>query len=205
MKTPQSATRVVFALGIILFLSILIGSMVMAFGRGEEDSPTEQDQTISEADMTFQLTSDAFANGQSIPAKYSCIGRNISPALTWNEPSAGTQSFALIMEDPDAPMGTWVHWVLSNIPVDRRSLEEAVPVTGKNVANTNGIFVGKNSSGNIGYDGPCPPSGTHRYYFRLYALGIQIGLLPGASKEDVLREMNGHILAQAELMGTFSK
>lgn len=159
----------------------------------------------TEADMSLELKSDAFTNGQSIPAKYSCIGRNISPALTWNDPPAGTQSFALIMEDPDAPMGTWVHWVLSNIPVDRRGLEEDLPVTGKNVANTNGIFVGKNSSGTIGYDGPCPPSGTHRYYFRLYALDIQIGLLPGAAKQDVLREMDGHILAQSELMGTFSK
>lgn len=155
--------------------------------------------------MSLELKSDAFVNGQSIPAKYSCIGRNISPALTWSEPPPGTQSFALIVDDPDAPMGTWVHWVLYNIPPDRRSIEEAIPVTGKNVANTNHIFVGTNSAGNIGYDGPCPPSGTHRYYFRLYALDIQIGLLPGASKEDVLREMDSHILAQSELMGTFSK
>lgn len=155
--------------------------------------------------MSLELKSDAFVSGQSIPAKYSCIGKNISPALTWNDPPAGTQSFALIMEDPDAPAGTWVHWVLSNIPVERRGLEEDIAVTGKNVANTNGIFVGTNSAGKIGYDGPCPPSGTHRYYFRLYALDIQIGLLPGATKEDVLREMDGHVLAQTELMGTFSK
>jgi Raf kinase inhibitor-like YbhB/YbcL family protein len=168
-------------------------------------SSCNTDEPTVEADMPFELKSDAFVNGQSIPAKHSCIGKNVSPALTWNDPPAGTQSFALIMEDPDAPMGTWVHWVLSNIPIDRRGLEEDLPVTGKNVANTNGIFVGKNSSGNIGYDGPCPPRGTHRYYFKLYALDIQIGLLPGATKEDVLREMNGHVLAQAELMGTFSK
>jgi Raf kinase inhibitor-like YbhB/YbcL family protein len=198
MKKPPSTINLIFALVTILFLSVLIGSLLLALQRNDE--------TISpEATMFLELKSDAFVSGQSIPAKYSCIGKNISPALTWNEPPAGTQSFALIMEDPDAPMGTWVHWVLSNIPVDRRGLEEAVPVTGKNIANTNGIFVGKNSSGNIGYDGPCPPSGTHRYYFRLYALDIQIGLLPGAAKEDVLREMDGHVLAQAELLGTFSK
>lgn len=155
--------------------------------------------------MSLDLKSDAFVSGQSIPTKYTCIGKNISPALTWGEPPTGTQSFTLIMDDPDAPMGTWVHWVLYNIPADRRSLEENLPVTGKNVANTNHIFVGTNSSGNIGYDGPCPPSGTHRYYFKLYALDSQIGLLPGATKADVLREMNGHILAQSELMGTFSK
>ena len=101
-------------------------------------------------------------------------------------------------------MGTWVHWVLFNIPADVRSLQEDLPVTGKNI-DSNAIFVGKNSSSNIRYDGPCPPSGTHRYYFKLYALDTTISLLPGATKEQVLKEMEGHILAQSELMGTFSK
>lgn len=154
--------------------------------------------------MSLALTSDAFTNGQSIPAKYTCTGRNISPALAWNEPPSGTQSFALIVDDPDAPMGTWVHWVLYNIPAGARSLQEDLAVTGKNV-DPNAIYAGKNSSGNIGYDGPCPPSGTHRYFFKLYALDTVISLLPGASKEQVLKEMEGHILAQGELMGTFSK
>ena len=86
-----------------------------------------------EADMSLELKSDAFVNGQSIPAKYSCVGKNISPALTWSDPPAGTQSFALIADDPDAPVGTWVHWVLFNIPADERSLPEDLPVTGKNV------------------------------------------------------------------------
>jgi Raf kinase inhibitor-like YbhB/YbcL family protein len=154
--------------------------------------------------MSLALTSDAFVNGQSIPAKYACTGRNISPALAWDEPPSGTQSFALIVDDPDAPMGTWVHWVLFNIPAEKRGLEEDLPITGKNV-DPNAIYVGKNSSGNIGYDGPCPPSGTHRYFFKLYALDTVISLLPGATKEQVLKEMQGHILAQGELMGTFSK
>lgn len=154
--------------------------------------------------MPMELTSEAFVNGQSIPAKYACTGKNISPPLAWTDPPAGTQSLALIVDDPDAPMGTWVHWVLFNISTDRRSLEEDLPVTGKNI-DPNAIFVGTNSAGKIGYDGPCPPSGTHRYYFRLYALDTLISLLPGASKEQVLREMDGHILAQAELMGTFGK
>jgi Raf kinase inhibitor-like YbhB/YbcL family protein len=154
--------------------------------------------------MSLELTSDAFVNGQSIPAKYACTGRNISPALAWNEPPSGTQSFVLIVDDPDAPMGTWVHWVLFNIPADARSLQEDLPVTGKNV-DPNAIYVGKNSSGRIAYDGPCPPSGTHRYYFKLYALDATIDLLPGATKEQVLKDMEGHILAQGELMGTFSK
>ena len=154
--------------------------------------------------MTLELKSDAFASGQSIPAKYACTGRNISPALTWSDPPAGTQSFALIVDDPDAPMGTWVHWVLYNIPADRRSLPEDLPVTGKNM-DPEAIYVGKNSSGNIRYDGPCPPGGTHRYYFKLYALDTLISMLPGATKEQVHKEMEGHVLAQGELMGTFSK
>jgi Raf kinase inhibitor-like YbhB/YbcL family protein len=157
-----------------------------------------------EGNMSLELKSDAFANGQSIPAKYSCIGKNISPALTWNDPPAGTQSFALIMDDPDAPGGTWVHWVLYNIKPDWRSLQEDLPMTGKNI-DPNAVFFGTNSSGNIRYDGPCPPSGTHRYYFKLYALDTQIGLLPGATKEKILEQMQGHILAQGELIGTFSK
>jgi len=157
-----------------------------------------------EADMSLELKSDAFVNGQSISAKYSCIGKNISPALTWNDPPAGTQSFALIADDPDAPVGTWVHWVLFNIPADERSLPEDLPVTGKNV-DPNAIYFGKNSSGNTRYDGPCPPSGTHRYYFKLYALDSLVDLLPGATKEELLKAMQGHILAQGELMGTFSK
>ena len=162
--------------------------------------------TPTEAAVTKQLTitSDAFSSGQSIPAKYSCIGRNISPPLAWSEPPAGTQSFALIMDDPDAPVGTWVHWVLYNISLAKRDLPEDLPITGKNM-DPNAIYVGKNSSGNIGYDGPCPPGGTHRYIFKLYALDTTINLLPGVTREQVLKEMDGHILAQGELVGTFSK
>ncbi len=147
--------------------------------------------------MSLELTSDAFANGQSIPVKYSCNGKNISPALAWNEPPASTQSFVLIVDDPDAPMGTWVHWVLFNIPDSTRSLQENT--------DTSAMSAGKNSSGNIHYDGPCPPSGTHRYFFKLYALDSTLSLSPGATKEQVLKAAEGHILAQGELMGTFSK
>jgi Raf kinase inhibitor-like YbhB/YbcL family protein len=150
-----------------------------------------------EATMSLELTSDAFMNGQSIPAKYSCTGKNISPALAWNEPPTGTQSFALIVDDPDAPMGSWVHWVLFNIPANTRSLQESL--------DTSAMSIGKNSSGNMRYDGPCPPSGTHRYFFKLYALDATLSLSPGATKEQILNAMKGHILAQGELMGTFSK
>jgi len=155
---------------------------------------------------SFTLVSDAFANGQSIPAKYTCVGKDVSPALAWGEPPAGAQSFALIMDDPGASVGVWVHWVLYNIPAETRSLAENLPVTGKNVPEGQGApFVGKNSWENIGYNGPCPPNGTHRYSFTLYALDEMVGLLPGANKGELLKAMEGHILAQTELVGTFSK
>ena len=149
--------------------------------------------------MTTQLTltSDAFANGQSIPAKYTCKGKNISPALAWTEPPVATQSLTLIMDDPDAPGGTWVHWVLFNIPVSTRTLPEDLHISD--------ISVGKNSWGDMRYGGPCPPSGTHRYFFKLYALDRNLSLSPGATKDQVLKAMDGHTLAQAELLGTFSR
>jgi hypothetical protein len=183
----------------ILYAVVLMSMLMTACS-----SSTQTPEPTTEANMSFKLTSDAFAHGQSIPAKYSCIGRNISPPLAWTDPPAGAQSFALIVDDPDAPAGTWVHWVLFNIPADARELQEDLPVKGKNV-DPNSIYVGKNSWGDIGYGGPCPPSGTHRYYFKLYALDTLISLLPGASKDQLLKEMDGHILAQTELMGTFSK
>ena len=181
----------------LIFAAIIILSSACS-------SPAESTEAVVSNQLT--ITSDAFANGQSIPAKYTCIGTDVSPPLAWGEPPAGTQSFALIMDDPDASIGTWVHWVLYNIPVERRSLQEDLPVTGKNVPEGQGsLFTGKNSSGNIGYNGPCPPSGTHRYFFKLYALDETVGLLPGADKGELLKAMEGHILAQGELMGTFSK
>lgn len=191
-------------LGIFIALLVLCAVVYFLLAPAQSETFSSIEIISTEADMTFQLTSDAFANGQSIPAKYSCVGRNISPALAWTDAPAGTQSFALIMDDPDAPFGTWVHWVLFNIAPDKRELPEDLSATGKNIE-PEAIYVGKNSSGTIGYDGPCPPSGTHRYYFKLYALDTTISLLPGATKDQLLKEMDGHILAQTELMGTFSK
>jgi len=181
----------------LLFIGILLCTAC-------SPSRTVTPEPTSEADMTFKLTSDAFISGQSIPAKYTCVSKNISPALMWTDPPTGTQSFALIVDDPDAPGQTWVHWVLYNIKPDVRAFQEDLPIKGKN-ADPDAVFVGKNSSGSIAYQGPCPPSGTHRYYFKLYALDSQISLLPGATKDQILKEMDGHILAQTELMGTFSK
>ena len=188
--------------GAILYGLMLISIVSASCAPVASEPPATEDSTLAstatEVVMSLQITSDAFANGQSIPAKYSCVGKNISPALAWNEPPAGTQSFALIVDDPDAPFGTWVHWVLFNIPASTRNLQEDTPTP-------SAISVGKNSSGNMRYDGPCPPSGTHRYFFKLYALDATISLQPGATKEQLLDAMKGHILAQGEMMGTFSK
>jgi Raf kinase inhibitor-like YbhB/YbcL family protein len=157
-----------------------------------------------EPSMPFELTSTAFTQGEPIPVQYSCDGDDISPPLSWGNPPAGTQSLALIMDDPDAPGGTWDHWILFNIPADMRELQENLPITGKN-QDPNAIFVGNNSWGRADYGGPCPPSGTHRYFFKLYALDTTISLLPGATKQELLNNMDGHILAETELMGTFSR
>jgi Raf kinase inhibitor-like YbhB/YbcL family protein len=151
--------------------------------------------------MAFEISSPAFKKGQPIPAKFSCDGNDVSPALVWTDPLAGTQSFALIMDDPDAPMGTWVHWVIFNIPASTRGLTESMPTDPKL---SDGSLQGKTSAGSNGYHGPCPPSGTHRYFFKLYALDTMLPLYADTDKKGLLKAMEGHILANVELMGTFS-
>ncbi len=151
--------------------------------------------------MVYQLSSPVFSHKSAIPVKYSCKGENISPELTWTDPPEGTMSFGLIMDDPDAPAGTWVHWVMYNIDGKLRGLPESVPVK-KEIANL-GVS-GTNSWSKYGYGGPCPPVGTHRYFFRLYALDTILDLKPGATKPDLIKAMQGHILEVAELMGTYT-
>ena len=152
--------------------------------------------------MPFELTSSAFAPGEPIPRKYTCDGEDISPPLRWGDPPQDTQSFALIADDPDAPMGTFVHWVLYNLLAEARALLEAVPTDAEL---PDGSRHGQNSWQRLGYGGPCPPSGTHRYFFKLYALDTVLDLAAGASKEQLLQAMEGHILAQAELMGVYTR
>jgi Raf kinase inhibitor-like YbhB/YbcL family protein len=158
-------------------------------------------EVTEEAVMPFEISSAAFANGEMIPTKFSCKGSDISPALTWTVPPAGTQSFALIMDDPDAPMGTWVHWVMYNIPASSREMKEAMPTDAKL---SDGSIQGYTSARSTGYHGPCPPSGTHRYFFKLYALDTTLSLSEKADKKELLAAMEGHILVNVELMGTFS-
>ncbi|MCS7309041.1 MAG: YbhB/YbcL family Raf kinase inhibitor-like protein [Armatimonadota bacterium] len=154
------------------------------------------------ARMDIRLTSTAFPEGGMIPKKYTCDGEDVSPPLTWDNVPEGTKSFALICDDPDAPMGTWVHWVLFNLPADVRSLPEAVP---PDKELPSGARQGTNDFRKIGYGGPCPPSGTHRYYFKLYALDTMLDLPAGCSKAQLLKAMDGHVLAEGQLMGKYSR
>jgi len=153
--------------------------------------------------MVFQIKSPAFKEGEIIPAKYTCDGLDISPPLKWSDVPEGTKSIALICEDPDAPIRIWVHWVIYNIPPEKGELPEGVPKT----ETIGGVEKqGKNSWGRIGYGGPCPP-GTkpHRYYFKLYALDIELTIGPGMKKKQLLKAMEGHILAQTNLMGRYTR
>jgi len=148
----------------------------------------------------FTLSSPAFAQGAAIPQQFTCQGDNISPELAWSEPPAGTRSLALLVEDPDAPLGTWVHWVVYNLPADARGLPENVSAGDL----PSGAIQGKTSFGRPGYGGPCPPSGQHHYYFRLYALDTPLDS-PDLDKAALLKAMQGHSLAQAEWMGVYQK
>ncbi len=151
----------------------------------------------------LELTSTAFQNGGNIPAKYTCDSENLSPPLAWGEPPTGTKSFALICDDPDAPIGVFTHWVVFNIPPTTRQLEEDVPAQERLA---NGALQGKSGFGKLGYGGPCPPRGSpHHYRFNIYALDTVLDLKPGASKNDLLEAMEGHILAQGELIGIYQR
>jgi Raf kinase inhibitor-like YbhB/YbcL family protein len=150
--------------------------------------------------MTFELRSPAFAPGDMIPARYTSDGDDISPPLDWADPPDGVRSFALIADDPDAPMMTFVHWVVFNLPAEIRSLPEGRRDPADYPA---GARLGRNGWRRQSYNGPSPPWGTHRYYFKLYALDSILDLQDGAGKNDVLQAMESHLLAQAELMGRY--
>lgn len=153
--------------------------------------------------MAFEVKSSAFQHEGDIPRKYTCDGADVSPPLNWTSPPRGTKSLALICDDPDAPVGTWVHWVLFGLPPETRELPEGIP-TDKVIPN--GGKQGINDFGNIGYGGPCPPPGpAHRYFFKLYALDAEPDLKPGATKKELVKAMDKHILAQAELMGRYRR
>jgi Raf kinase inhibitor-like YbhB/YbcL family protein len=151
----------------------------------------------------LQLTSSAFQAEGSIPRQFTCEGNDVSPELTWTNAPSGTKSFALIVHDPDAPRsGGFTHWVVYNIPANVTHIPQGAA---KGEKLSGGGLQGRNDNGQNGYMGPCPPSGTHRYYFYLYALDTELNLQPGASKDEVEKAIKGHILQKAELMGRYKK
>jgi Raf kinase inhibitor-like YbhB/YbcL family protein len=153
--------------------------------------------------MAFSLQSNAFPNGGDIPKQYTCEGQDISPALSWDDPPAGAQSFVLIADDPDAPAGTWVHWVAYDIPASRRSLPQGV---GKADEIAGGGRQGLNDFRKLGYGGPCPPPGKpHRYYFRLFALNAALNLTPRATRKEVEKAMQPLVLGHAEYVGRYRR
>jgi Raf kinase inhibitor-like YbhB/YbcL family protein len=152
--------------------------------------------------MSFTLSSTNFQAGGEIPTKFTCEGEDVSPALQWTDPPPNTRSLALIVDDPDAPdpaapKRVYVHWVLYNLPPDVRALGEAIE--------QEGVGQGKNDWGRVGYGGPCPPIGRHRYFFKLYALDTVLPDLHEPTKAQLEQAMANHIVAQAELMGTYQK
>jgi Raf kinase inhibitor-like YbhB/YbcL family protein len=151
----------------------------------------------------MELKSSAFQNGNDIPRKYTCDGDDLSPPLTWANPPAGTKALALIADDPDAPVGTWVHWVLYDLTADTNELSEGIATTD---TLANGAKQGVNDFRKSGYGGPCPPPGpAHRYYFKLYALNAPTGLKPRATKQKLLDAIQGRILGEAQLLGRYKR
>lgn len=144
----------------------------------------------------MKLTSSAFQHNGEIPSEFTCDGSGLSPPLSISDVPSNAKSLVLISDDPDAPVGTWDHWVVFDIPASTKEIPKGTEPKG---------IGGKNSWDRTGYGGPCPPSGTHRYFFKLYALDIMLNLPEGATKKDIEKAMQGHILAKSELMGTYKR
>lgn len=180
--------RVIVLMIVVLAVGALIGgSTVCALSRN-----------VSK----LTVTSTAFRDGETIPTKYTADGANVSPPLSISGVPSGSKSIALICDDPDAPRGTFVHWVLFNWPVREKSIPENVPPVQKLA---NGAMQGKNDFGRIGYGGPAPPSGVHRYYFKVYALDIKLDLKPGSTKQQLEKAMKDHIVGKGQLMGRYGR
>jgi len=171
----------------LVLLLVMQGSILSTGALGKEVRKMEK----------LTVTSAVFAEGAAIASKYTCDGEDVNPPLAIGATPAGTRSLAMIMDDPDAPVGTWVHWVAWDIPPQTREIpENGMPAGAKQ---------GRNDWKRNNYGGPCPPSGTHRYYFKLYALDTTLTLAPSATKADLERAMQGHVLAAGQLMGTYKR
>jgi Raf kinase inhibitor-like YbhB/YbcL family protein len=179
--------------------AILLVAINLACSKSDRSIPPDNRSTS----MMIKITSPSFAEGQSIPSKYTCDGENLSPPLNWDHVPEATKSLALICDDPDAPAGTWVHWVLYDLPGTTREMSEAVAPKEEL---PNGAKQGRNDFKQIGYGGPCPPKGqSHRYYFKLYALDNKLGLNSGMTDREVRNAMKGHILGEGSLMGSYKR
>lgn len=194
---------------IILILIILVGGGIFWYAiqkrSAEESSPESGFEALEGEEVltgyveykNMKIQSLAFSNNRSIPQKYTCDGENVNPPLRFNDVPEGTESLVLIVDDPDAPKGTWVHWTLWNIsPAIHDVLENSVPER---------AIEGMTDFGRSGYGGPCPPSGSHRYFFKLYALDTVLDLHPSADVKDIEQAMEGHILGEAQLIGLYQR
>ncbi len=184
-------------------MSLLLVTLFIIAGCAQQMPPEEQ--TLPETEEAlFTISSSAFAAGENIPVVHTCDGQNMSPPLVWGQGPAGTASFALIMDDPDASVGVFTHWVVYNLPPDSRSLAEGIA---KDTALAGGVIQGKNGIGRIGYLGPCPPKGSspHHYNFTLYALDKSLDIGAEATKDQVLQAMEGHVLAQGQVIGLYRR
>ncbi len=180
--------------GLLILLALTACTSTPSTPSSGSTAPTE---ATPDDNPTLTVTSSAFAYGEPIPVRYTCDGANVSPPLSWSGAPSHTRAFVLIVDDPDAPMGTWLHWLIYDIPATTHELAEGASDVG---------VVGLNSWQQPGYGGPCPPPGKpHRYFFRLYALDSPLNLPPGASRQEVERAMQGHVLAQGEWMGTYRR
>jgi len=182
--------------------TILSSLVLLGCGPGPQPLPPQPPAKPSPNNSEIKLTSTAFKEGQPIPRPYTCDGVNISPPLEWNGVPKSAKAIVIIADDPDAPGGAWVHWLLYNIPADNIGFVENLPATETLKA---GGFQGKNDFGKIGYGGPCPPRGTHRYVFKIYALDSELSLKAGATKAELEKAMDDHVMAQGKLMGTYQK
>ncbi len=181
---------------------ILVAVSILLFCSCKDSEQADLGAAVGGKKMEIKITSSAFEDGALIPSKYTCDGEDISPPLQWASVPDRTRSIALIADDPDAPVGTWVHWVLFNLPAETRELAENIP---PDKTLLNGAKQGVSDFGRIGYGGPCPPSGTHRYFFKIYALDTEIDLPAGTNKARLLKAMEGHILGRGQLIGKYKR
>jgi hypothetical protein len=190
----------VFRIVIAVLVVVAVVLLLKVYRRPEPPPPTPL------APNAFQLSSTAFENGQPVPVRHTCDGPDLSPPLAWKNPPARTVTFALVLDDTDAPMGSYTHWLICDMPLSASSLPEGVPAV-DTLPGPVSATQGTNDARKTGYFGPCPPSGSkaHRYFFRLYALDSTLDMPGGFSKYQLRAAMGGHVLAHAELMGTYQR